>query len=50
MNWFSLSAKRIIQPVLVRPSGDGYELIAGERRHRAATILDLKEIPAIIKK
>jgi ParB family chromosome partitioning protein len=45
----SIREKGIIQPVLVRPRGDGYELIAGERRHRAATILNLREIPAIIK-
>lgn len=45
----SIREKGIIQPVLVRPKTDGYELIAGERRHRAATILNLKEIPAIIK-
>jgi ParB family chromosome partitioning protein len=45
----SIREKGIIQPVLVRPKGDGYELIAGERRHRAATILNLNEIPAIIK-
>jgi len=45
----SIREKGIIQPVLVRPKGDGYELIAGERRHRAAMILNLHEIPAIIK-
>jgi ParB family transcriptional regulator, chromosome partitioning protein len=45
----SIKEKGIIQPVLVRPSGDYYELIAGERRFRAAKLLNLKEIPAIIK-
>jgi len=45
----SIKEKGIIQPILVRPKGDGYELIAGERRFRAANMLNLKEIPAIIK-
>jgi ParB family chromosome partitioning protein len=45
----SIKEKGIIQPVLVRPKGDGYELIAGERRLRAANLLNLNEIPAIIK-
>ncbi len=45
----SIKEKGVIQPVLVRRSGDFYELIAGERRFRAANILELKEIPAIVK-
>jgi ParB family chromosome partitioning protein len=45
----SIKEKGIIQPVLVRRRGDYYELIAGERRFRAANMLQLKEIPAIIK-
>ena len=45
----SIREKGIIQPILVRPSGDGYELIAGERRWRAAQELKLEGIPAIIK-
>ena len=45
----SIKEKGIIQPVIVRRKGDYYELIAGERRFRAANILQLKEIPAIIK-
>jgi ParB family chromosome partitioning protein len=39
----------VIQPVLVRRSHDGYELIAGERRLRAAKRLNLEKIPAIVK-
>jgi len=39
----------IIQPVLVQPRDDYYEIIAGERRWRAAKIAGLKEIPVIIK-
>lgn len=45
----SIKEKGVIQPVLVRRSGDFYELIAGERRFRAANLLSLKEIPAIVK-
>ena len=45
----SIKEKGVIQPVLVRRSGDFYELIAGERRLRAAKLLDLKEIPSIVK-
>jgi ParB family chromosome partitioning protein len=45
----SIREKGIIQPILVRPKGDNFELIAGERRLRAAGILQLKEIPAIVK-
>ena len=39
----------ILQPVLVRPLGDGYELIAGERRWRAARRLGLGRIPALVR-
>ena len=45
----SIKEKGVIQPVLVRRQGDFYELIAGERRFRAANLLNIKEIPAIIK-
>ena len=45
----SLREKGVIQPILVRTKGDGYELIAGERRWRAAQELDIEEIPAIIR-
>ena len=45
----SIKEKGIIQPVLVRRAIDGYELIAGERRLRAAKSLHLENIPAIVK-
>lgn len=47
----SLRANGLLQAITVRPaaSGHGYELIAGERRLRAATRLGWKEIPAVIK-
>ena len=43
----SIRSEGLLQPVVVRPSGDGaYQLIAGERRWRACQILKLKRIPA----
>lgn len=39
----------VLQPVVVQPDGEGYVLIAGERRCRAARMAGLEEIPAIIK-
>ncbi len=39
----------ILQPIVVRPSGDGYQLIAGERRWRAAQIAGLQRIPAVVR-
>ena len=39
----------VLQPVLVREAGDGYELIAGERRWRAARRVGLQNIPAIVR-
>jgi len=46
----SMQAEGVLQPVIVRPLGDGqFELIAGERRWRAAQIARLLKIPAIVK-
>lgn len=39
----------VLQPVLVRPAGDGFELIAGERRWRAAKRVGLSTIPALVR-
>jgi len=39
----------VLQPVLVRPVGEGYELIAGERRWRAARRVGLQTIPALVR-
>ena len=39
----------IIQPLLLRPSLNGFELIAGERRLRAAKLAELLSVPAIVK-
>jgi len=45
----SIKESGLLQPILVRKDGDTYEIIAGERRWRAAVLAGLKEIPAIIK-
>jgi ParB family chromosome partitioning protein len=45
----SIKELGVIQPVLIRKAKKGYELIAGERRLRAAKKAGLREIPAIIK-
>ena len=45
----SIKAQGVMQPVLVRAVADGYEIIAGERRVRAAAIAGLHEVPVIIK-
>jgi len=46
----SIKAQGIMQPVLVRPVSPGYyEIIAGERRWRAAQIAGLSEVPALIR-
>jgi len=45
----SIKEHGVVQPILLRSTADGYELIAGERRWRAAKIAGLKSIPAITK-
>jgi len=45
----SIREKGILQPLLVRKHGEGYELIAGERRLRAAVLAGLKEVPVIVR-
>jgi ParB family chromosome partitioning protein len=45
----SLAASGLLQPIAVRRMGDAFELIAGERRLRAAANLGWTEIPALIK-
>jgi len=45
----SIRANGVIQPIIVRPAGSGYQLIAGERRFRAARLASLTIIPAIVR-
>ncbi len=46
----SIAAKGVLQPILVRPIGGGkYELVAGERRWRAAQAAGLHDIPAMVR-
>lgn len=46
----SIAARGVIQPIIVRPMGDGsYQLVAGERRWRAAQKAQLHDIPAIVR-
>lgn len=45
----SIKQKGVIQPIIVTPCNGKYQLIAGERRWRAAGIAGLKKIPAIVK-
>jgi ParB family chromosome partitioning protein len=45
----SIRSHGIVQPLLVRRSGDGYELIAGERRWRAAKLAGLTRVPVVVK-
>lgn len=44
----SIKKHGVIQPILVRKEGEGFELIAGERRFRASKIAGLKKIPAVV--
>ncbi|MFO8152148.1 ParB/RepB/Spo0J family partition protein [Thioalkalivibrio sp.] len=45
----SIRAQGIVQPIVVRRLGDGYELIAGERRWRAAQMAGLEVVPAVVR-
>lgn len=45
----SIKVYGVVQPIIVKKSIKGYELIAGERRCRASKIAGLEDIPAIIK-
>jgi len=44
----SLAGQGVLQPVLARPKGDRYEIVAGERRWRAAQIAGLETIPVLV--
>lgn len=44
----SIRIHGLLQPILVKPSGDDYIIVAGERRFRAAQILEMEKIPCIV--
>lgn len=46
----SIKAHGIIQPLVLRRLGEKYEIIAGERRYRAAMLAGLSSVPAVIAK
>lgn len=45
----SIRENGVLQPLLVRKKGEGYEIIAGERRYQASKIAGLEELPVIVK-
>ncbi len=45
----SVKSEGILQPLLVRPAGEKYEVIAGERRYRAAQSAELSEVPVTVR-
>ena len=45
----SIKEQGIVQPLIVRDRGDHFELIAGERRWRAAQMAGLHEVPAVVR-
>lgn len=45
----SIREKGVLQPMLVRPKGDAFEIVAGERRYRASKLAGLSEVPVIIR-
>jgi len=45
----SIRAQGVVQPVIVRPEGSHFELVAGERRWRAAQLAGLQKIPVVIR-
>ena len=45
----SIEAVGVLQPIVVRPSGDRYQIVMGERRVRAARAAGLERIPAIVR-
>ncbi|MBA7506317.1 Stage 0 sporulation protein J [subsurface metagenome] len=46
----SIKGKGVVQPIIVSPSGENYQLVAGERRWWAAKMAELKEIPAVVRR
>ena len=45
----SIAARGLIQPIVVRPRGNSFQIVAGERRWRAAQRAELKEVPVVVR-
>lgn len=45
----SIKTYGVVQPIVIRPVGKKYEIVAGERRYRASKLAGLKTIPAVVK-
>ena len=45
----SIQTQGVVQPIVVRPVENGYEIIAGERRWRAAQMAGLREVPCVVR-
>jgi len=45
----SIKEHGVLQPIIVTPKGDGYEIVAGERRFRASKLAGLTEIPVVVR-
>jgi len=45
----SIAEHGILQPIVVTPYGDGYQIVAGERRYRASKMVGLDKIPALVR-
>jgi ParB family chromosome partitioning protein len=45
----SIKSKGVLQPIVVRPQGEGYEIVCGERRFRASKIAGIDRIPATVR-
>lgn len=45
----SIKQVGLLEPLIVRPAGDGYEVVVGERRYRAAQQVGLKTVPAVVR-
>src|SRR3982751_6955441 len=45
----SIAEKGILEPLLVRPRGERFQIIAGERRYQAAVQVGLRELPVVVR-
>lgn len=45
----SIAAEGLLQPIVVKPNGKGFYIVAGERRYRACKSIGLKEVPVLVR-